>query len=463
MGILPRLLLAPAWLKLAANDLNNTRLMTPARKLIGWGLALGVLVLVGVAVNKLLPSDEELAARVAAGLETAAGVKVSVGAVHWRLLPSPMVVVEDVATQQPRPLTLKKLMLRPNLVALWQRRFKLESAELEGAVIPQQSLRAINSGTTEGTLASRAPDQPGAWVIDEMPLSQFVFRDVSWVSRSGIAVIYDGEVDFDAAWRPRTATLRRPGAKASTDLTLTRKGQEDRWDALVHAGGSTAKGVVEIQTQPNGRLHLAGKLQLEGMEVASAVEAFNRRAVISGKASGVMTLTANGANAGELAQSLHTQTPFTMGPSMLLRFDLSRAVRSIGKEHDGQTPLDAVSGQLDTQNTVNGMVIDFTRLKASSGVLTASGKANLLNRNIDAELAVDLVDGLVGVPLIVKGPVDKVQVNVPNGALAGAAIGTAVLPGVGTAIGARLGAALGNIFSPAQAAAKPPAPAQTQR
>jgi hypothetical protein len=181
--------------------------------------------------------------------------------------------------------------------------------------------------------------------------------------------------------------------------------------------------------------------------------------VISGKASGVTTLTANGDNAGELAQSLHTQTPFTLGPSTLLRFDLAKAVRSLGKEHDGQTPLDAVSGQLDTQNTANGMVIDFSGLKASSGVLSASGKARLLNRNIEAELAIDLVDGVVGVPLIVKGPLDKVNVSVPNGALVGAAVGTVVLPGVGTAIGARLGAALGSIFSPAKA----PAPAQTRR
>ena len=162
-------------------------------------------------------------------------------------------------------------------------------------------------------------------------------------------------------------------------------------------------------------------------------------------------------------QALHTQTPFTMGPSTLLRFDLSKAVSSFGKEHNGQTPLDAVSGQLDTQNTADGMVIGLTRLKAGSGVLTASGKVSLLNRNIDAELAVDLVDGVVGIPLIIKGPLEKVSVSVPNGALAGAAVGTALLPGVGTAIGARLGAALGNIFSPAQAAAKTPVPAQAKR
>ncbi|MBC7608799.1 MAG: hypothetical protein H7228_04345 [Polaromonas sp.] len=446
----------------------STSQTSSRKRLIGWGLTLGVVALAGVAgvaVIRLVPSNEELALRAAAALETAVGIKVSVGAVHWRLFPRPTVVIEDVSTQQAQPIKFNKVMFRPNLIGLWQKRVKFDIADIEGAVIPQRSLRVLGAGKPAGVLPddSGAGAGAGTWVIDEIPLSQLVFRDVTWISHSGVPAIYSGEVDFDPAWRPRSALIRRPEAKSVTDLTLTRKGPEDRWDMLVHIGGGKAAGVVEIQTQPTGRLHLAGKLQLDGVEVASAIEAFNRRAVISGNASGVTTLTANGDNAGELAQSLHTQTPFIMGPSTLLRFDLSKAVRSLGKEHDGQTPLNAVSGKLDTQNTANGMVIEFNGLKASSGVLTASGKARLLNRNIDAELAVDLVDGVVGIPLKVSGPLEKVSVSVPAGAIAGAVAGTAVLPGVGTAIGARLGAALGNIFSPASEQAKAGTPGQSRR
>ncbi|MDP3826151.1 MAG: glycine zipper domain-containing protein, partial [Polaromonas sp.] len=132
--------------------------------------------------------------------------------------------------------------------------------------------------------------------------------------------------------------------------------------------------------------------------------------------------------------------------STLLRFDLDKAVRSFGQEHAGQTVLDAVSGQLDTQNTPRGMVTQVTGIKASSGALSASGQARLANRQIEAEFAVDLVDGIVGVPLVLSGPVDKVAVSVSGGAVAGAVLGTAVLPGIGTAIGARLGATLGRMF-----------------
>ena len=431
--------------------------MTPARRwLVGVGFAVGASVLVGGVLMSLVPSDAVLAQRLATALEDASGVKVSVGAVHWHLRPLPVVVVDDLVTDQPLPVTLKKLSLYPDLSALWQRRIKLDLIELEGAVLPQKSLRGL--GGAAKSAKSGSIGAPDGWTLDDLPLSRFVFRDVSWISRSGVAVVFDGQADFDAGWRPRTVQLRRPGVQPATDLNLSRQGQQDRWAVLLNAGGGTGHGELQVQTLANGRLHLAGKLAPKGIEVASAVKAYNRKPVISGHASGTTILSADGVNAIELAQSLHTQTTFTMGPSMVLRFDLDKAVRTLGKAHDGQTRLDSVTGQLDTQNTPDGMVIDFTRIKARSGALSASGKARLLNRHIDAELAVDLVDGIVGVPLKINGPLDKVTVSAPAGAVAGAVVGTAVLPGVGTAIGARLGAAIGNLFGSASAPAKPQKP-----
>lgn len=391
---------------------------------------------VWLALLWFIPNDEDLAAHAAGELQARLGVPVRLGALHWRLLPVPAVVLEDVATDQPQAITVKKLTAYPALLPLLQRRLVLDRVELEGAVVPQLSLRALDA-TPRG-----APAAAGS-----TPLARFVFRDLTWVSRYGVAVVYDGEIDFDAGWRPRQAALRRPGFTPATDLTLTRQGQEDRWATRINVGGGTAHGEVQLQTRADGRLLLDGQLQPSGVDVASAVAAFNRKPVIAGKASGNTVLSAQADSLVGLAQSLHTKTVFTMGASTLLRFDLDKAVRSLGKEHLGQTPLDAVSGQLDTQNTPRGMVTQFTGIKASSGALSASGQARLANRQIEAEFAVDLVDGIVGVPLVLSGPVDKVAVSVPAGAVAGAVLGTAVLPGIGTAIGARLGATLGRIFN----------------
>ena len=420
-----------------------------------WMVAAGVLAaLVGavwLALARLVPSEDELAAQAAAELQSRLGVPVRIGSLRWQFMPVPAVVLRDVRSDQAQAITVKQLTAYPDLRSLLDGRLKLYRADLEGAVLPQLALRELNKGPDAANLGAAA-----------IPLERLVFRDVTWISRFGRPLVVEGEVEFDPNWRPRQAQLRRPEVQSLTDLTLTRQGQEDRWTTRINLGGGTVNGEMELQARPNGRLHLAGALQPRGVEVAAAMAAFDRHSVVSGKASGETAVSADGATVGELAQTLHTKTSFTMGRDTLLRMDVQKTIRSLGKERSGQTPLDSVTGQLDTRNTPKGMVVSVTGIRASSGVFTASGKARIARRQIDGEFAVDLVDGLVGVPLQLSGPLEKVEVSVPRSAIAGAVIGTAVLPGVGTAIGARLGATLGKIFSSeperknAPPAAKPP-------
>ena len=427
--------------------------MRTRKWLAGLGILAAVVVLLGMIGLSLIPKDEELARRAAAQLTEVSGVPVTVGALQWRVLPVPSVVLQNVATQQSRPITLKKLTLYFELGQLLQRRIKVDRMLLEGATVPQLSLRALGK-------TARANTAPPTRMlsVDGLPLARFEFNDVTWLTRRGLALVYEGTIDFDAHWRPRTGQLRRPGVVPAADLTITRAGQEDRWATRINLADGTANGELRLQTRADGRLHLDGTLKPEGIDAAQAVVAFNRRAVLAGKASGVTTLSADGDTVGELVQSLATQSTLRVSRARLLRFDLEKAVRSAGREFAGQTPLDSLTAQLDTQNTSQGIVIDVTNVKASSGALTATGKGRLANQTIDAEVAVDLVSGVVGVPLTISGPVSAVKVSVPAAAIAGAAVGTAVLPGIGTAIGARIGAALGNIFDakPAVAPGKKP-------
>ena len=147
-----------------------------------------------------------------------------------------------------------------------------------------------------------------------------------------------------------------------------------------------------------------------------------------------------------LWQNLHTRTRFDVSPATLTRFDLARAVRSAGTTRGGRTPLDQLTGTLDTQTTDDGIELRYHDMKARSGVLTATGSAHILNRRLDGEVAVDIIDGVVGVPLKLGGTLDSPELSLTGGALAGAAVGTAVLPGVGTAIGARIGQQIERLF-----------------
>ncbi|MCY1380542.1 hypothetical protein D9M69_683760 [compost metagenome] len=118
---------------------------------------------------------------------------------------------------------------------------------------------------------------------------------------------------------------------------------------------------------------------------------------------------------------------------------------------------------LDTQGTEDGIVMRYTNLKARSGVLTASGNLRLFNRQMTGEIAVDLVDGVVGVPLKISGSVAEPEVSMTGGALAGAAVGSAVLPGVGTAIGARVGQQVEKLFGGDERKPAPARPAPTPK
>jgi len=408
-----------------------------------------VLVVAAITITALLwmPNKQQLASDLELELESVLGVKTTVSAVNWRLLPVPALILVDVATEQAVPITIKRLTLYPNLSALYRRSLSFDLAELDGAVVPQLSLRMLERSLT-------ADAMPGRLTLAAVPLERFVFRNVTWITRRGIPVMYDGHVDFDERWRPRTAQLRRPDYQPLTDASLSRVEQQDQWRLNINLGGGTLDGNVQLNTTPSGQLRLNGKFKPQKVEVSSALAAFNRRPVLAGKVSGDTAISASGVNFVDLVQSLQTQTRFSMSPASLLRFDMAKAVKSAGKDHAGQTALDSITGAMNTQNTPQGIVINFKDIKARSGVLSAVGDATLANRRIEAEFAVDLVDGIVGVPLAISGPTDNVQVSVPKGAVAGAVVGTALLPGIGTVVGARIGAAVGKFFGASPSNAK---------
>ena len=105
-----------------------------------------------VAIWLWLPDEQQLARDVELELESALGVKVSVATVRWQLLPLPAIMLSDVATDQTPPVSFKKLTLHPNLSALYTRSLSFDLAELEGAVVPQLSLRDLGRNSDRESL-----------------------------------------------------------------------------------------------------------------------------------------------------------------------------------------------------------------------------------------------------------------------------------------------------------------------
>ena len=399
------------------------------------GVGIGVIGAVWIALMIWLPSDEQFAAMLKVEAEKRLEVKVTIGSAHWSLLPWPMVTVTDLRTEQSQPVVIGRLIAQPEVRALLRRKFVLDHLQIDDAVLPRESLRAFRQAP-----GAAAPDASAG-----TPLKRLEFRNVIWIPYSGIAVAYDGEIDFDPEWRPRVAGLRRPNTDPPFTLALKREGEEDRWRAEIRVGGGTADGQLELKSGPDGALTLSGNLEPRDIDVASALNSFERRSPIGGKASGKTVLSAHGQSVHELAVTLHTRSVLKVGSARILRFDLDKAISTLGKEHAGQTPLQELTSQIDTQNTDQGMRVVYSHILARHDKYTARGEATIYHRHVEASGTLDLVDGAIGVPFTISGPTVKPKVSVPPGFFAGAVAGTAILPVVGTVIGARVGTFLGKL------------------
>jgi hypothetical protein len=307
---------------------------------------------------------------------------------------------------------------------------------------------------------------PSPWTLASVPVAHVRWRDVRWIDRRDITLAYNGEAGFDPGWRPSRLEAERAGVSPPARRRLDREAGQDRWRTRIDVGGGTWNGVARFEVLADGRLRVSAELEPRDVDLEALVQAFDRRTAVAGRIYGQSTLVAEADAPGALVRSLHTRTRFSVRPATLTRLDLAKAVSTAGISRGGRTPLDELTGTLDTQATDDGTVFQYTDLKARSGVLTATGSLRLLNRRMDGEVAVDLVDGVVGVPLKIGGTVSEPEVSLTGAALAGAAVGSAVLPGVGTAIGARVGQQVEKLFgggkpeqpAPGPKAATPPAP-----
>ena len=402
---------------------------------IGLGLLAAALAL---AWARWVPNDEEVMQRLVAQAEARLGVKVKLGSAHLRLWPQPELVVEDAQTVQPQPIRIKRLVAHAGLMPLLRGKVELDDVLVDGAVLPQVSLGAL-----------RLRPAPAGQPAEAVQVSRIAFRDVVWITRHGVPLEFSGNAGFGPDWQLREAEVVRSGVKPAVRMALAPLAT-DRWKVDLQVGGGTANGEVALRSSASGALALTGQLAPRNIDLVPALAGFKRHSALQGKASGQTTLSASGQGIGELARSLHTRTVFTVASPMLLHIDVDKAIRSFGKDRAGQTALLSLTGQMNTQNSADGMVVRYTALQARGQSFSASGHGSIANRQIDGELTVDLAGGLVGVPLKVSGPLAHPQVSVPAGALAGATagavIGTAVLPGIGTAIGASVGAAVGKLF-----------------
>ncbi len=404
-------------------------------------------------------------ARVESQAGAAVGVPVTLGGLSVRLWPQPAVAVSALVIASRPVIRIEEVHLRPDWWALLRGEAAIRSLVVRDARLPQEAvagLVALAQSKQRKTKPQPAADNTGwAQTARWLPRTTELQR-VTLVAPDGQAITLDARLVVDEqAWPERLDAHILEGRLQGARLALRPQANPDdrgatrAWGLQLSVGGGTvvgplrvhapgaisesAKPVVADKPDP---WRLSGELRTQGVEV-SAITAPSKPLV--GTLEADTQLIAEAKSPADWLAALSTQTRFTVRDAKLNGIDLAQAVKTVGLNRGGQTPLDTLSGLVVTR----GQAVQLNQLVAISGALSATGAvaispARQLSGRVNVSLAAGtLGSSAVGVPLEVGGSLDNPQVTLTRAALIGAAIGTALMPGVGTGAGAGVGGQLG--------------------
>ena len=420
------------------------------KKTMKWAMAVVALLVLVLAValfaaHRWLGTDD-FRSRVAHEASTTLGVEVSLQKIDIALWPLPALAISDILVKTPVPLRLARLELRPVWVDLLQGHLAPATLVLRGAHLPQPGLEALLNAFEK---VKKKTTQPATNTTASPTMAAFLPRrtvldGITWVDTKNVATTLQGDFRLGPDGLPDTVALQIiQGRLQGSKLDVQRDSKA--WKVKAQVGGGSIVGHIDWQAAPvtGGPMLFKGKLQTQGVEVAALLQGVSAgKAPLSGRLEASTTLSASTPSLGLLADALQTQSQCTVHQAVLHGIDLAKAVKTAGISRGGETRLDTLTGQVQTQ----GKSVQLNNLVASSGLLNASGKAAVSpSQALSGRIKVDLAGsgGTVGVPLVLSGTVQNPEVTLTRGAMIGAAVGTLLAPGVGTGAGASVGDKVG--------------------
>jgi len=415
-------------------------------KFLKWAailLAAFVLLLVGVAValqNWLRTDDFRQRVEQQAG--AALGVPLRLGRLSVDLWPLPAVAADDVQLLTRPALTVGRVELRPVWSGLLERRLEIATLVVRQAVLPQAGIAALGNAMQKKEKAAPKPAAPASQGEGPSFVAfprRALLDEISWIDGKGQRMTVHAEADLgDDGMLERASFKILHGRFAGTQGSIERQGEQ--WPLRVDIGGGRIMGALRLVAgKAAGTQVLQGQFNTDDVEV-SALTAPSK--VLTGKLQAQTSIRSEFREIGHVADTMNTQTRFTVRDALVDGIDLQKAVQTVGLSRGGSTRLDTLAGQVSTQ----GKSVQLSNLVATSGSLSASGNVAIApSKALSGRVNVDLTStkGAIGVPLVVGGTVDAPSVTLTRGALVGAAVGTLIVPGAGTAAGATAGDKIG--------------------
>jgi uncharacterized protein involved in outer membrane biogenesis len=397
---------------------------------------------------------EDFRTRVQAQASAALGVPVKLDGLDVSVWPLPAVVVLGAEVQTRPMLALERLEVRPALTGLMAGRLEVATVLVRKATIPQtalEGLAALLQKKERSTQSGKGPEGETASKMSLIP-QNVVLDDVTWVNAKGAASTINAKAGLGSDGFPDDVSVDVVKGQFHGTKARVERGS-DGWNVVINLGGGTIKGPIQLTpaAQVGAPFSLKGQLETRDVEMAALLATASGVSPLSGRLEASTTLFAKAVNLAALADAVQTQSKFTVQDAVVRGIDLAKAVQTVGLNRGGETRLDTLAGQVNTQ----GRAAQLVNLVASSGVLSATGNVNVSpNKALSGRVNVNLAAGAlgksmsqaVGVPLVVGGTLDAPEVTLTRAALIGAAIGTAIMPGVGTGAGASMGDKVENSF-----------------
>lgn len=432
---------------------------------VGVVLVLAVLVPLVVPLGKFIPEIERLAS-------AKLGEPVKIGALRAHLLPTPHGTATGIVVGKGEGLKIASIIVTPAILSLASATKVIRRIEIKGLDVTQKSLEQLaavaqrQSSDAKGVKSAAAP----AVRVDHVVLNDVMVR----LEKATVGPL-DADLAMTADGRPESANLRtndgnlkaviKPeGGKYAVEVTAKNwklpAGPAIEFDELNLKGTATTAGAEfgDVRAKLYGGtvsgklaadwakgLAVKGALDVSGVELGRLLPVLAPNVKLSGALEAKPVFSAQADKPEQLAQALRLETPFNIRKGVLKGFDLVAAATSvIRKDHSGgETRFETLTGHAAAER--GGYRL--SKLNITSGSLNATGNVNVaanraLSGRIDANVQV-VGKSAVTVPLNVAGTMDLPLLYPTAGALAGGAIGTAILgPGVGTSAGMKAGQAV---------------------
>jgi uncharacterized protein involved in outer membrane biogenesis len=376
-------------------------------------------------------------------------------------LPLPHLVIEGVEIGK-ADVRVGKIAVTPDLMSLLTDTKVIRNVEVSALVINQNAI---------DRLPLWIKTDPKAKPADFKVLVRSVSLDDAMLKLQKTSFgPFDARIDISSAGQPERAditardgkfkaTIKPVGKKFNIEVLAKNwrlpAGPPIHFDELLVRGVATLDEATlpEIKArlyggEVNGQmtlgwqkgLRLKGGYVVSGLELRDLVPLFSPKTKLSGRLTAKPVFSANAPNADQLKNALNLETPFDIREGVLDGIDIQKAATSlITRDSSGQTRFDVLSGHFAMERGTQRI----TDLKVASGSLAADGNVTIapskaLSGRINAQVK---VGGLAAasVPLNISGTLDSPLALPTGAAMAGGAIGTAILPGVGTAVGAKVG------------------------